>query len=72
MPLTKAAKDSGMSRRRAFSSVFAEIVSTTGMKTATTAVELMTLPSAPAESISRSSIRVSLAPPTRMSQRPIA
>ncbi len=52
-------------------SVRAEIVSTTGMKTATTAVELITLLSNAAATISSTSRRVSLAPPTRAIQLPI-
>jgi hypothetical protein len=72
MPPTRAAKESGMSRWLALRSVLAEIVSTTGMKTATTAVELITLESTAAVIISSTSRRVSLVPPTCASQRPIA
>lgn len=59
-----------MSRWLAFRSVLAEIVSTTGMKTAATAVELITPLSTAADTINRISKRVSLAPPTREIQFP--
>ena len=72
MPLTSAAKESGMNRRLALRLAFAEIVSTTGTKTATTAVELITLLSTAAVTISSISKRVSLAPPTREIRFPIS
>ncbi len=70
MPLIRPAKASGIIRRLAADCVRAAIPSTTGMKIATTPVELITEPSPATASISRTSRRASLLPALRTSQAP--
>ncbi len=68
MPLMSAAYDIGMSRCCSLSLASDAIRNTMGMKTATTAVELMTAPSVAAASMMRIRRRVSLDPPRARSQ----
>lgn len=70
MPLMRPAKASGISRRRGETFMRLAIPSTTGMKMATTPVELITEPSPATASISSTSRRVSLLPAARISQSP--
>ena len=70
MPLIRAATLSGIISRLGAVPVFWAIRSTIGMKIATTPVELITAPSPPTTSISRTSRRVSLLPALATSQSP--
>jgi len=62
MPLIRAAKLNGIISRRGDMPRFCEMRSTTGMKIATTAVELMSEPRPPTAAIRRMSRRFSLVP----------
>ena len=70
MPLNRAAKASGIISRPGLMPSRAVMPSTTGMKIATTPVELMNAPSPATASISSTSNRVSLEPAIRVSQMP--
>ena len=70
MPLISAAKLSGIISRLGAVPVLWEMRSTTGMKMAVTAVELIIEPSPQTTSISRTSSRVSLLPAFAISQSP--
>jgi hypothetical protein len=70
MPLSSAATLSGIISRLGAVPVFCAIRSTIGMKIATTPVELMTDPSDPTTSISKTSMRASLLPARSTSQSP--
>ncbi len=71
MPLIRPAKLSGIIRRDGAVCMRMETLSTTGIKMATTPVELIKAPSPATVSISRTSILVSLLPATSTSQAPI-
>ncbi|MCY1425674.1 hypothetical protein D9M71_414670 [compost metagenome] len=71
MPLIRPAKASGIIRRRGEMCMRAETLSSTGMKIATTPVELITEPSPATESISSTSRRVSLLAARRVSHSPM-
>lgn len=70
MPLISPANASGIISRRGETFMRAAMLSTTGMKIATTPVELITEPRPATASISRISRRVSLLPAERISQSP--
>ncbi|MCY1552613.1 hypothetical protein D9M68_890200 [compost metagenome] len=70
MPLISPAKDSGIISRRGDRCRRLAMLSTTGMKIATTPVELITEPSPATQSISSTSRRVSLLPALATSQSP--
>ena len=70
MPLISAAKLSGIISRLGASPIFWQIRRTTGMKIATTAVELIIEPSPATAAISRTRRRVSLVPALAFSQSP--
>ncbi len=70
MPLIRAAELSGIISRPGDMPLFCEMRSTTGMKMATTAVELISEPSPPTDAISRTSSRLSLVPALASSQSP--
>ena len=70
MPLTNAATLSGIISRLGAVPVLPQIRRTTGMKIATTAVELISAPRPPTTSISNTSRRVSLAPADAFNQSP--
>jgi hypothetical protein len=70
MPLISPAKLSGIISRLGAVPLFCDIRSTTGMKIATTAVELISASSPPTASISRTSSRVSLLPAVEFNQSP--
>src|SRR5690606_11834570 len=70
MPLTRAAIDSGMNRRPAAMALRRAIRVTTGMKSATTPVELMNDPVVVTIVISNATRRVSLEPARSASQSP--
>ena len=71
MPLISPAKLSGIIRREGEIFMRAETLSTTGMKIATTPVELINAPSPATVSIRKTSILVSLLPAACTSQEPI-
>ncbi|CAH0301883.1 hypothetical protein SRABI106_03797 [Rahnella aquatilis] len=70
MPLISPAKLSGIISRAGEVFIRAETLITTGMKIATTPVELIKAPRPATVSISKTSIRVSLLPATFISQSP--
>ena len=70
IPLSSAAKLSGIMSRPGAMRRLLEMRSTTGMKMATTAVELMIEPRPPTAAISRTSSRFSLLPALASSQSP--
>ena len=70
MPLTNAATLSGIISRLGGVPVLPQIRRTTGMKIATTAVELMRAPSPPTATISNTRRRVSLVPADAFNQSP--
>ena len=70
MPLISAAKLSGIISRPGDMPRFCEMRSTTGMKMATTAVELIREPRPPTAAISKTSRRFSLLPAVASSQSP--
>ena len=69
-PLSRAAKAIGIINRPGPMPSRLVMPSTTGMKIATTPVELMNAPNPATASISSTSNRVSLAPASRVSQTP--
>ena len=71
MPLISPAKPSGIISREGEIFIRAETLSTTGIKMATTPVELINAPSPATLTIRNTSRRVSPEPATRTSQSPI-